>query len=110
MSTVRYALKIADDDLTNNIELTEVNYNRRFCLERVVKSTDGEVLVDLTSAGAISVLYINTSAPVTIKLTDNSTFVLESILFMTKGVSIASVQNLNSKTDAVVKIYAYGSV
>lgn len=110
MSTARYAIKIADEDLTKNVDLTAVTFNRRYALERVLKSTDGAVAIDLSVVGTQSLLYLETSAPITVGLSGGATFVVDSVLFMTKGMAIVSIQNLDALVDATVKLYAYGSV
>lgn len=110
MSTVNYALKIVDEDLTKVVDLTAVEYNRRFSLERVLEYDDREVAIDLSVVGTRALLYLETSSPITVKLADDSTFVVDSELFMTKGADIVSLQNLSETVDAKVKLYAYGSV
>jgi hypothetical protein len=110
MSTTRYAIKIADEDFTKNIDLTSVTFNRRYTLERVLKSTDGSIAVDLSVVGTQSLLYLETSASITIGLSGGATFVVDSALFMTKGMAIISIENLDPLVDATVKLYAYGSV
>lgn len=109
MSTLHCNFRITDSELTIKVEDLDIDYDRRLSIQRELKSSDGAVAVDLSGAGTMSALYVHTSSPITLTMSDDSTVVVESDLFLTMGLDVVSMQNLDEEVDAVVKIYAYGS-
>lgn len=109
MSTVRYAIKITDEDLVKNTDLTEVLFDRRYTLKRLITNADGVVPIDLSVVGNQSLLYLKTSAPILIELGGGEVFTVKSFLFTEMSMPIVALQNMNPLVTANVELYVYGS-
>lgn len=109
MATLRLNFKLNDDQITL-IQNPEYTYNRRFVFNRILKSTDGAVTIDLSGVGTIVAIFITTDHPVTLTFSDASTKVVSSNFLITSTIDLESITNLDALNDASVAIYAYGYV
>ena len=109
MKTLYGNIKLTDDDSTILIEDLAVGYNRRLCIERVLKVADGAVSIDLSALGTMKALYIRTTGPIVLNnggaIPVTSEFLLLNAAFSTTF-TIAN----GGAADVTVSIRAYGVV
>lgn len=110
MKSLQYSLKITDPELTDyGSENVSISYNRKLMIERVLKSTDGILSLDLTSVGTIGALRILTSQPIILNPGGVFPITVNSDFLAIPGISVTSIQRIGT-IDADVTILAYGVV
>lgn len=110
MATLHGNIKLTDDDSLTLVEDLAISYNRRVCVERILKSTDGAVTIDLTGVGSMLAFYIHTTYPVT--LNNGANIVVQNDLLLLNASIGASltVQNFDAAHNAVISYRIYGVV
>ena len=109
METLHGNIKLVDDDSSNRIDDLQIEYNRRLCIEKVIKNADGAVAFDLSDIGAMVALYIHTTGHITIDAGTNIELQNDFMLLNAAFVETFTITNPET-ADVTVSIRAYGTV
>jgi hypothetical protein len=100
-------VKMVDDDSKVVIEDLVVDYDRRFCLDRVLKSGDGVVAIDLSVIENMLALYIHVDGPITVNNGVDLIVSSDLILLNAEYDLTFTIQNKGT-VDRNISIRAYG--
>jgi hypothetical protein len=109
MKTLYGNIKLTDDDSTILIEDLAVAYNRRICIERVLKVADGAVTIDLTVLGTMKVFYIHTTGAIVVNNGEEIPVTNDFLLLNAAFSTTFTIAN-GGTADVTVSIRAYGVV
>lgn len=108
MNTLHANIKLVDDDSQNRIEDLVIEYNRRICVERTFKSSEGAITFNFSDLGNMLALYIHTSSMITVN-NGSDIIVRDDLLLLNSSVGASiTIQNKDATKDAVVSLRAYG--